>query len=228
MTDVEVEGCCLSTGLSLLATQGWLRWDAPDTSEAGIGAEMGRVAVSLGERTAGRAGALEEVICPVEAKEAHPRSLSARFGLDALPLHVELSHRPRPCRYLLLGCLDSGTICTETLLLDWRTLAFSSSELDLLAAAPILVRSGKRSFYSTILSQDRSFLRYDPGCLEPVDERGRSALKLVESHLANAYPHAHAWKVGEILVIDNWRLMHGRGRVNPGRRRSLARILVDA
>jgi hypothetical protein len=228
MTDVEAARCCSSAGLRLLAAQGWLRWDAPDTSEGGVTAEMDRLADSLGERVSGRAGALEEVIHPIEANEAHPRSLSARFGLDALPLHVELSHRPRPCRYLLLGCLNTGTVGTVTLLLDWRALAFSTPELDVLAAAPILVRSGKRSFYSTILSQDRSFLRYDPGCLEPVDERGRSALRLLEGRLAKACPRAQSWKAGEILVIDNWRFMHGRGPGSPGSGRCLARILIDA
>jgi hypothetical protein len=110
-----------------------------------------------------------------------------------------------------------GVVGAVTLLLDWRTLAFSSPELDLLAAAPVLVRSGKRSFYSTILPPDRSFLRYDPGCLEPVDER-----------LAKACPRAHDWKAGEILVIDNWRLMHGRGPASAGSGRFLARILIDA
>ena len=58
------------------------------------------------------------------------------------------------------------------MLLDWRTLGFSSEELDLLEGTPVLVRSGRRSFYSTILAPGGAFLRYDPGCLEAVDQRG--------------------------------------------------------
>jgi impB/mucB/samB family len=42
------------------------------------------------------------------------------------------------------------------------------------------VRSGRSSFYTTMLPSDRSFFRYDPGCLEAVDARGRAALRLMK------------------------------------------------
>ena len=182
----------------------------------------------LGTRVMGRAGALEEVIQPQASDDAHPRSLSAQYGLNALPFHVELSHRPRPCRYLLLGCIDPGSPSAVTMLLDWRTLGFSPEELHLLEGAPILVRTGRRSFYSTILSPDRAFLRYDPGCLEAVDERGRTALRLLEQRLAAGSPETHEWRRGDILIIDNWRVLHGRGPSDHGSGRRLARILIDA
>ncbi|KCZ97681.1 conjugal transfer protein TrbG/VirB9/CagX [Hyphomonas polymorpha PS728] len=146
-----------------------------------IGADGDR----LGRRVRGRAGALEEVVEPRHIDEAHPRSLSARYGLGALPFHVELSHRTRPCRYILLGCIDPGSPPAPTMLLEWRTLGFSREELNLLEEAPVLVRAGRRSFYSTILAMGGAFLRYDPGCLEAVDERGQRALRLVEDRIAS-------------------------------------------
>src|SRR5690242_19048157 len=95
--------------LTSLVQHGWVRHGAVgDDTESVIG-ELGRVGEILGTRVKGRAGALEEVIQPQALHKAHPRSLSAQFGLKALPFHVELSHRPRPCRYLLLGCLDPGS-----------------------------------------------------------------------------------------------------------------------
>jgi hypothetical protein len=114
------------------------------------------------------------------------------------------------------------------MVLDWRTLGFSPEELHLLEGAAILVRAGRRSFYSTILSPARAFLRYDPGCLEAVDERGRAALELIERRLALGSPKTHEWRSGDILVIDNWRLLHGRGPSDQGSGRRLARILIDA
>ncbi|MER9606470.1 TauD/TfdA family dioxygenase [Mesorhizobium sp. M0243] len=114
------------------------------------------------------------------------------------------------------------------MLLDWRTLGFSPDELHLLEGAPILVRTGRRSFYSTILSPDRAFLRYDPGCLEAVDERGQAALRLVEHRLTGGSPEVHRWRQGDILVIDNWRVLHGRGPTDQGSGRRLARVLIDA
>ncbi|TYR36433.1 hypothetical protein FY036_01000 [Mesorhizobium microcysteis] len=182
----------------------------------------------LGTRVMGRAGKLEEVIQPQTFEDAHPRSLSAQYGLNALPFHVELSHRPRPCRYLLLGCIDPGSPSAVTMLINWRTLGFSPEELRLLEGAPILVRTGRRSFYSTIISSDRTFLRYDPGCLEAVDERGQAALRLVAHRLIGGSPETHHWRRGDILIIDNWRFLHGRGPSDQDSGRRLARILINA
>lgn len=216
------------TFLSLLVRWGWATQTVSDDDPESILCELGRIADKLGTRVAGRAATLEEVIRPQAAEDAHPRSLSAKFGLGALPLHVELSHRPRPCRYILLGCLDPGSPGVATTLLSRRTLNLSANELRLLETAPILVRAGRRSFYSTILPPDREFLRYDPGCLEAVDERGRDALDLVQRRLCSSVPEIHQWCRGDILVIDNWRTLHGRTLSDQGSGRRLVRILIDA
>lgn len=214
--------------LDTLAERGWARHVAGSADAAAIVGEIGRVGHLLGRRTVGRAGALEEVVRPRTRDDGYPRSLSARYGLNALPFHAELSHRSRPCRYLLLGCIEPGSPSAVTMLLDWRSLRFSPEELLLLEGAPVLVRAGRRSFYSTILSPDRAFLRYDPGCLEAVDERGRAVLTLVEHRLASSSPETHQWRRGDILIIDNWRVLHGRGPSDHGSGRCLARILIDA
>ncbi|WP_366817314.1 TauD/TfdA family dioxygenase [Phenylobacterium sp.] len=107
-------------------------------------------------------------------------------------------------------------------------LGFSSEEQNLLEEAPVLVRSGRRSFYSTILARGGAFLRYDPGCLKAVDDRGQRALRLVEDRIAGAPSGAHHWRQGDILIIDNWRVLHGRSPSDRGSGRRLARILIDA
>ncbi|MER8671234.1 TauD/TfdA family dioxygenase [Mesorhizobium sp. M1156] len=224
-SDIAVSGP--QQPLASLAERGWSRHSSEGTDAGTIVRELGRLGDRLGSRVQGRAGALEEVVQPRAADDAHPRSLSRRYGLGALPFHTELSHRTRPCRYLLLGCIDPGSPAAATMLLDWRTLGFSREELDLLEDTPILVRSGRRSFYSTILSPGGAFLRYDPGCLEAFDERGRQALRVVVDRIAGAPAQAHHWRQGDILIIDNWRVLHGRTPSDRGSGRRLARILID-
>lgn len=214
--------------LSLLAERGWFQRRGDGVDRDSIARELRYLGDRLGNRVPGRHGLLEEVVEPLAASQAHPRSLSARYGLDALPFHTELSHRTKPCRYILLGCIDPGSPAAATMLLDWRDLRFSQQEVDLLEATPILVRTGRRSFYSTILAPGGAFLRYDPGCLEPLDDRGRGAMRLVEERIANARSVAHQWRQGDILIIDNWRVLHGRSPSDPRTGRRLARILIDA
>lgn len=216
------------TPLDSLAARGWSLHSCDDMDADATVSELCKLGDRLGTRVAGRVGSLEEVIRPRDAEDAHPRSLSARYGLDALPFHAELSHRTRPCRYLLLGCIDPGSPASATMLLNWQTLGFSPDELDLLEGTPVLVRSGRRSFYSTILAPGAAFLRYDPGCLEPVDHRSRMALALIDDRIANASFEAHHWRKGDILIIDNWRVLHGRSPSERGSGRRLVRILIDA
>lgn len=212
--------------LAALKQCGWTCHKAEDVAD--VISETRRVGSVFGSRAKGRDGALEELIEPQVQKDAHPRSLSAQYGLGALPFHTELSHRPRPCRYLLLGCIDPGAPSATTNLLDWQALALSEEERCLLESAPVLVRSGRRSFYSTILSPEFRFLRYDPGCVEAVDERGNAALSLMKRRLANSRSATHQWRRGDILIIDNWRVLHARGHSELGSGRRLARILIDA
>lgn len=211
-----------------LSERGWSLHGSEASHPDDIVHALVKLGERLGTRVAGRAGSLEEVIRPLPTEHAHPRSASARFGLSALPFHTELSHRPKPCRYVLLGCIDPGSPAAATMLIDWRTLRFSQEELALLEEAPVLVRSGRRSFYSTILAAGGAFLRYDPCCLEAMDDRGRRAMQLIHDRVAASPFEAHHWRQGDILIIDNWRVLHGRSPSDPGSGRRLARILIDA
>src|SRR3546814_320356 len=150
------------TILASLALLGWVQHTAESANADAVLNEIRRLGDLLDTHVVGRADALEEVVQPQTSDDAHPRSLSAQFGLNALPFHVELSHRPRPCRYLLLGCIDPGSPSAMTMLLDWRTLGFSAEELHLLEGAPILVR---RSEEHTSERQSLMRISYAVFCL---------------------------------------------------------------
>ena len=154
----------------------------------------------LGTVVSGRGNKSVEPIVPRDTHSAEVRSLSAVYGLGELPMHIDMAHHVRPARYLLIGCVCPGQSVAQTRLLETGELAFTSSELSLLSSAPIFVRSGKRSFYSTILDQSRPFWRYDPGCMEPIDSRGEKALAVMNRVVSRAHPTTHTWSAGEVLL----------------------------
>lgn len=210
-----------------LERDGWCRFASNSECEAEIALAADGIAEFLGRPIAGRAGATRETIVPRTRAEAHPRSQSAAHGLDALPLHAELSHRPVPCRYVVLGCLDPGQLASATTTLEWRALEFTSDEIALLKGAPLLVRNGRKSFYATAIPSLGNFLRYDAECVEAVDARGRAALETIRARLSSVAPAVHRLRRGDILVIDNWRTLHGREAVPEHSGRRLTRRLVD-
>jgi hypothetical protein len=133
----------------------------------------------------------------------------------------------RPCRYVVFGCLEPGVPPVATILLDRHAVDFSPDERSLLRNAAILVRSGRRSFYSSILPASEEYLRFDTGCMEAVDDRGRAAIGMIEDRLSQSSPVHHHWRAGDILVIDNWRVLHGRASAIGSLGRRLARIMID-
>lgn len=210
-----------------LANQGWTTSHVDASDDEAIANELVAAARSLGELVPGRLLGVSEVIRPLDDGDAHPRSLSAVHGLGALPFHTELSHRLRPCRYVILACLDPGLGAAATTTLDWRGLGFTEAEMRHLSSAPILARSGRRSFYTNILPVNRRFLRYDRDCLEPVDKRGETALDIVKIRLSTGKAHRHTWRRGNILLIDNWRCLHGREATIGLESRRLLRVLIN-
>lgn len=216
---------------SRLASAPWIVFSnnhSDSAGEASVWKTVRRIADSLGPRVAGRAGQTEEEIEPSDKFHAHPRSASAQVGLRSIPFHVELSHRAIPCRYVILGCLSAGRKATATRLVARHDLKFDAEEKALLRSAPLIVRSGRASFYATILPRAEDYLRYDPNCMEAVDERGKAALQVVERRLAESTEYLLEWHEGQILVIDNWSALHGRSEAEAGSGRRLARIMIDA
>lgn len=189
---------------------GWRCYNASAQDYEAFSALLLAFARRFGIVVPGRNGALIEPIVPRRTETAEVRSLSAAYGLNELPMHIDTAHYLRPARYLLLGCANAGQLGAQTRLTPISSLKFSPRELSLLASAPVLVRTGRRSFYSTILDKGRPFLRYDPGCMEPLDARGEEALQIVRDAIVRTDVIKHEWRRGEILLIDNWKMLHGR------------------
>lgn len=183
---------------------------------------------ALGCPIPSRGQELVQKLCPIASEAANPRSLSALFGQGALPLHVDTAHWPTPCRYVVLACVEPGSDLRPTLLLDTNKLGLTEAEHRLLNTTTFRIRNGRRSFYGTILSADRSFVRYDPGCMEPVCSSGERALKVLTAERWSQLAEKVVWHKGRVLVIDNWRMLHGRAsttRTNDSSRK-LLRVLV--
>lgn len=182
---------------------------------------------SLGRPIAARGDELVQELCPIATDEAFPRSLSALFGQGSFPFHVDTAHWTTPCHYIVLGCVEPGRDVRPTLLIDSRKLELTLEERLLLETTPIRIRCGRGSFYGTILSPDRRFIRYDPGCMEPMCSRGEEALKLLATERWSELEERIIWRKGRVVVIDNWRMLHGRASAGANDSpRKLLRVLV--
>ncbi len=168
-------------------------------------------------RGAGAIGTLQA--CPPD--QAHPKSLSANYGVGPFPLHTDGAHLTRPPEFTLLETVVETPV--PTLLLDFRTTGWTAEEEAAFRHGVFAVGRGPSSFYAHAVGEDGR-VRYDPACMFPVDPLARSARRWLEECVERAA--THEWRVGTTLVIANRRCLHGRPDVARNPDRALRRLMI--
>lgn len=169
------------------------------------------IAKMLGNPVTGRAGKKIEPLIPQTQASANAKSLSVVHGLGSFPMHTDGAHRIQPPRFVVLVCASLGVSSVPTTLVRFRDLQITASERARFEVTPFLVRNGRQSFYSTICSPSRTFIRFDAGCMVPQGSESEACAKLIARRAKDIGFTAVDWRTGDVLVIDNWNVLHGRG-----------------
>ena len=127
----------------------------------------------------------------------------------------------------MLACVSPGSASRPTLLMDARRLPLNEHQSSLLHSTPLRVTNGRNSFFSTILSKARPFVRFDPGCMTATTTDGVKALAALAKENWPDHIETVFWEAGSVVVMDNWRMLHGRGHADcPDSDRILLRISI--
>ena len=213
---------------AMLEARGWVSFAMPASTASDLREQLLALASGLGTTAATRSGgSLCDTLLPTESDAAKPRSLSKVHAIGEFPLHIDTAHWLTPCRYVVLACVSPGNASRPTLLVDARRLPLTQQQSSLLHSTPLRVTNGRNSFFSTILSKARPFVRFDPGCMTATTPDGAKALTvLARQNWPNHLEKIH-WESGKVLVMDNWRILHGRGHADcPDPDRKLLRISI--
>lgn len=162
------------------------------------------------------------ILVPRSADRLSTTSLSAVHGEGAFPLHTDGAHIAQPDRWIVLYCAADEQN-RPTLLQHWREIETLVSQRELLAREVFYFCNGRRSFADTISCPTREFVRFDQNCMAPATTRANRLLRDVDYLLQTQSPTEISWYVGNAIVIDNWRILHGRGRANSDGARILFR-----
>jgi hypothetical protein len=174
-------------------------------------------------------GGLVQTLIPRE--EAAPNTYSGNFGMGRFPFHTDLAHWRRPPRYLLLRCLV-GYRDVPTSLIDGRRLVDAVSR-DILSRAifkPRRPRDGALALLRLFepAADGADLLRWDEVFLRPASKVADTADTQVRDWLAKTTPLSITlFRSGDALLIDNWRMLHARSPIPPGREgRSIQRVYL--
>jgi hypothetical protein len=198
-----------------LETQGWMSLLLLPNGELDFREKLIVLASGLGTPVATRSGGgIFDTLVPTKADSANPKSLSKVYDVGEFPLHVDTAHWLKPCRYLVFGCVNPGSNARPSFLVDTRRLPLMDVQKSLLYSEPLRVTNGRNSFYSTVMSKTRPFIRFDRACMSSVTSEGASVLEMFSQYKWPNYIETIHWKPGMVLVIDNWLILHGRARLD--------------
>ena len=168
----------------------------------------------------------------VPRTEAAPNSYSGIYGLDRFPFHSDLAHWRTPPRYLLLRCItDFADV--PALMIDGHDL-IDAVTLDILGRAifkPRRPRDGSVSLLRLCEPVDDVVrVRWDEVFLKPASRIGEVADLRVREWLSTCTPTALSLaETHDTLLIDNWRMLHARSPILPGREtRAIERVYLEA
>jgi alpha-ketoglutarate-dependent taurine dioxygenase len=215
--------------LQELQQRGWTKLTFAATGEGEFLEEIKALSARFGVPVCARKrSALIEKITPTSTDFAKPSSLSKQFGLGSFPLHTDCAHWTRPPRYVILASLEDDKTRSPTILLDSKRMKLSVQERQDIADGLFLAANGRRSFFCSIFDDQNHFIRFDPGCMRPHNESAIHAMQAYSTDRHTDYLHEIYWSAGQAIVIDNWRLLHGRN-ASPRtiRNREIWRVLVQ-
>ena len=169
-----------------------------------------------------KAGPLAEVLKPTAASDAPTKSLSAKYGTGDQPLHTDGAHHVRTPDVILLSAEGSSDV--PTLLWRFSTGRVPNGVLRCLRHGLFTVRSGKDGFLAPAL--EGIHLRFDPGCMDPSDQRARRVMAFFDSARESA--ERHDWTTsGTVLAIDNRRVLHARASAEGEPDRAMQRVTLQ-
>lgn len=169
-------------------------------------------------------------LMPAPKEHRPPNSYSGIYGLGAFPLHTDLAHHRVPPRYLMLRCNapDEGVGTTLT---DSAEIIESvgASLLSRAVVQPRRPRNGIRPLLR-LLDPALHLFRWDMEFIRPASDAGTQAVLAVSNALERQrVTEVRLGRLGDLLVIDNWRMLHGRTAVPPSSNgRRIARVYLES
>lgn len=157
-------------------------------------------------------------LTPKSEANTTPNTYSGNYGLGVFPFHTDLAHWFLPPRYVVLRC-ELGVSNVSTRIIDGASVVDSLGE-ELLHSALVTSRRPTKDGYQLLRlvernSQDHGFLfRWDSLYLRAVNKAAVKALAQISQFVDRSIPLEFLLEErGDTLVIDNWRMLHGRSSV---------------
>lgn len=196
--------------------------------ELGVHATLLDLATEIGTPMPDPSGSMNRFLVAKDHAAARRNSASGIYGLSAFPLHTDYAHLARPPRYLLLRS-HLGEASTATTLLNPK-ISLGSDWEELVRTSTWRISSGRSIRAGSMRISGTSFgFRWDPHLMRPLNSAAIEASNIMALPMQSSTDiHNYVWNnSSQVLLIDNWRVLHGRGNVVKAEHRCMERIFLE-
>lgn len=156
-------------------------------------------------------------------------SFSFKYGLDEFPYHTDTAFWAKPAK-LILMTTELPSSC-NTILIDIKGLLNSLTESELIVfqnSVFTLKTPSQIKFVSVIQREKEEFIfRYDPNIMTPFNSNAKKCDEIIKQYIEEAKAIQVQWTGKNILVLNNWRMVHKRSECKNEPKRILKRIYIN-
>ena len=169
-----------------------------------------------------------QILRPKGREKSTPNLYSGNFGRDEFPLHTDLAHWFIPPRYFMLRCVK-GDARAFTAVLPWRQVLRSMAPVKILRArfrarTPVRGRAHLLAFAQRV--ESNVLHRWDGLFLVPDNDAAMDVASSLKALTAQTTRAVTLERPGDTLIVDNWRVLHGRSAVPEDSDRVIERVYL--
>ncbi len=170
---------------------------------------------ALGSLVSSPEGALHVDLIPRAKASAPHASMSARTGPDEQPMHTDAAYDPCPPRYIAFQCLEPGEVSCPTHVWALNLALISKERPAVLTNINWISHGGGRPpFYCPVMDvlRGETRIRFDPFCMRPICWHAETLVEAKQALENYSRRFSFDWERESMLIVDNWRCLHARGR----------------
>jgi len=211
--------------IELINKQGWIELKNITSDE-----ELITLAQSIGQIIKHPNGELIGSLKPKSGKDSIKGTFSNQYGYNSFPLHTDTAFWGKPARYILLSSKEISNCSTLIVSSSdiWENI--SDDDMKFAKQAIYLIKTIHGQFYSSLIFRENNIegLRYDSTCMRPFNQSGKKIQESLELILSNIQPKKIDWTGNKTIIIDNWKILHGRTPIINNKNRELKRIYIQS
>lgn len=143
-------------------------------------------------------------------------TFSSTCGYDSFPFHTDTAFEKTPVRFLIMKAIHPSNTATTFFSFSDFYKCLNSYEKENIKNAIFSIKSTEGSYYNRLfLDENDKYIRFDPLIMTPQNSSAKYVFEILKDiPFQNKLTDKIFWNGSNILIIDNWRILHRREKVD--------------